>query len=89
METSPLDIADIIERLGILGGCIVAIWAFVTGKIWPQKVVEKMIEAQEKAAEQTAEIISAKITEELSNGVRKGMIEGIAEGYLKINGGTP
>ena len=89
MESSPLDIAEMIERLGVLGGAIVAIWAFVTGKIWPQKVVEKMIEAQEKAAVQTAEIISAKITAELSNGVRKGMVEGIAEGYLKINGGTP
>ena len=87
METSPLDIAAIIERLGVVGGCIVAIWAFVTGRIWPQKVVEKMIDAQQKAAEQSAEIISAKITAELSNGVRKGMIEGIAEGYLKINGG--
>lgn len=86
MESSPLDIAEMIERLGVLGGCIVAIWAFVTGKIWPQKVVEKMIDAQQEAAEKSAEIISAKITAELSNGVRKGMIEGIAEGYLKING---
>ena len=88
METSPLDIADIIEKLGILGGCIVAIWAFVTGRIWPQKVVEKMIDAQHKAAEQSAEIISMKITSELSNGIRKAMVEGIAEGYLKINGGS-
>ena len=88
METSPFDIADIIERLGILGGCIVAIWAFVTGRIWPQKVVQKMIDAQQKAAEQSAEIISTNITNELSNGIRKAMIEGIAEGYLKINGGN-
>ena len=86
MESSPLDIAEMIERLGVLGGAIVAIWAFVTGKIWPQKVVEKMIEAQQKAAEQSAEIISTKITAELSNGIRKAMVEGIAEGYLKING---
>ena len=88
METSPFDIADIIEKLGVLGGCIVAIWAFVTGKIWPQKVVEKMIDAQQKAGEQSAKIISTEITNELSNGIRKAMVEGIAEGYLKINGGS-
>ena len=86
METSPLDIADLIEKLGILGGCIVAIWAFVTGRIWPQKVVQKMIDAQQKAGEQSAKIISTEITNELSNGIRKAMVEGIAEGYLKING---
>ena len=87
METSPLDIADLIERLGIIGGCIVAIWAFITGKIWPQKVVEKMIEAQHKAAEQTARIISTEICEKIPNGVADGMARGIAQGYLKINGG--
>ena len=86
MESSPFDIAEIIERLGVLGGAIVAIWAFVTGKIWPQKMVEKMIDAQQEAAEKSAEIISTKITGELSDGIRKAMIEGIAEGYLKING---
>ena len=66
-----------------------AIWAFISGRIWPQKMVEKMIEAQQKAAEQTAEIIGTKITTELSDGFRKAMVEAIAEGYLKINGGTP
>ena len=86
MESSPLDIAEMIERLGVRGGAIVAIWAFVTGKIWPQKMVDKMIEAQKDAAEKSAEIISTKITTELSNGIRKAMVEGIAEGYLKING---
>jgi hypothetical protein len=86
METSPLDIADIIERLGVIGGCIVAIWAFVTGKIWPQKVVEKMIDAQHDAAEKSAEIISQQICEKLANGVADGMERGIAKGYLKING---
>lgn len=88
METSPLDIADIIERLGVIGGCIVAIWAFVTGKIWPQKVVEKMIEAQQDAAEKSAEIISQQICEKLANGVADGMERGIAKGYLKINGNS-
>jgi hypothetical protein len=88
METSPLDIADIIERLGVIGGCIVAIWAFVTGKIWPQKVVEKMIEAQQQAAEQSAEIISQQICDKLASGVADGMERGIAKGYLKINGNS-
>lgn len=88
METSPLDIADIIERLGVIGGCIVAIWAFVTGRIWPQKVVEKMIEAQHDAAEKSAEIISQQICEKLANGVADGMERGIAKGYLKINGNS-
>ena len=88
METSPLDIADLIERLGIIGGCIVAIWAFVTGKIWPQKVVEKMIDAQHKAAEQTATIISTEICGKIANGVADGMERGIAKGYLKVNGGV-
>ena len=88
METSPLDIAEIIERLGILGGCIVAIWAFVTGKIWPQKVVDKMIDAQQEAAEKSAEIISQQICEKLASGVADGMERGIAKGYLKINGNS-
>ena len=87
MEPSVLDIVDIIERLGVIGGCIVAIWAFVTGRIWPQKVVEKMIEAQHAAAEKSAEIISKEICEKLASGVADGMERGIARGYLKINGG--
>jgi len=88
LETSPLDIAELVERLGIIGGCIVAIWAFVTGKIWPQKVVEKMIDAQHDAAEKSAEIISQQICEKLSSGVADGMERGIAKGYLKINGNS-
>ena len=87
METSPLDIAALIERLGILGGCIVAIWAFITGKIWPQKVVEEMIEAQHDAAEKTAEIISKEICSKIADRVADGVERGIARGYLKINSG--
>ena len=87
MDPTPFDYAELIQELGILGGCIVAIWAFVTGRIWPQKVVEKMIEAQHEAAEKSAEIISKEICDKLANGVADGMERGIARGYLKINGG--
>ena len=79
-------VADLILNAGLLGGLIVAIWAFVTGRLWPKEMVDKTLEAQQRAAETTATIISQQICDKLANGVADGMERGIAKGYLKING---
>ena len=84
MELS--SIADLILNAGLLGGLIVAIWAFVTGRLWPKEMVDKTLEAQQRAAEASAQIISQTICDKLANGVADGMERGIAKGYLKING---
>ena len=62
-----------------------AIWAFVTGKLWPKEMVDKTLEAQQKACESSAEIISHTICEKMANGIADGMERGISKGYLKVN----
>jgi len=77
--------AELITELGIIGVLIMGIVAFVKGKIWPEKMVDKMLEAQRIAAEQSARIIAAEMGEKMKNGVAEGMAIGIVEGYLKVN----
>ena len=82
-----LSLVELITELGIIGVLIMGILAFVKGKIWPEKMVDKMLDAQRIAAEQSAKLIAAEMGEKMKNGIAEGMEQGIARGYLKINSG--
>ncbi|TET82452.1 MAG: hypothetical protein E3J37_07230 [Anaerolineales bacterium] len=82
-----LNLFELITELGIIGVLIMGILAFVKGKIWPEKMVDKMLDAQRIAAEQSAKLIASEMGEKMKNGIAEGMEQGIARGYLKINSG--
>ena len=85
MDGNGINWAEVITELGVIGVLIMGIFAFIKGKIWPEKMVEKMLEAQRVAAEQSAKTIASELGEKMKNGVAEGMEQGIARGYLKIN----
>jgi hypothetical protein len=79
-------IADIISSLGIVGGLILAVWAFLNRKVVPEKTYQEALEIERKASDRASEIIAKELVQNLSDGVKSGISQGIAEGYLKING---
>lgn len=85
MDGDGINWAEVITELGVIGVLIMGIFAFIKGKIWPEKMVERMLEAQRVAAEQSAIIIAAEMGEKMKNGIAEGMEQGIARGYLKVN----
>jgi hypothetical protein len=68
----------IIADTGTLGVLIVAVWAFVTGKILPASVVKDQMDAINKLASDT-------LTKTMSEAIKEAVKQGFMEAFYEVN----
>ena len=74
MEILPT-IFSAISDLGTIAVLVIGLWLFFTGKIWPEKHVEKLMAEYSAGQEQLCEKIVTKIESAVQNGIVAGIFE--------------
>lgn len=70
--TDPQELIGILTDAGVLGILVLAVWAFMTGKILSAGIVAEQVKAQTRLAESA-----------LSNGIERCIKEAVREGFIE------
>ena len=79
--TEALQIFDLVSKGGTIAVLVIMLVGFYSGKLWPEKHVEKVIE--ESRGQQ------AKLVAEVKDGIKDAVKDGIVAGVFEARNGNP